>query len=49
MVRVCPAFPQHDVEPGPGRTPLTMESTQVVVPQVHQVFQSGVELLQDGL
>lgn len=40
---------QHDLEPGPCGTPLTVEGTQVVVPQVHQVLQRGVELLQNTL
>lgn len=40
---------ENSVEPGPCSTPLTVEGTQVVVSQVHQVLQRGVELLQDTL
>lgn len=39
-----PAHSRHS-----GENPLTMEGTQVVVPQVHQVLQCRVKLLQDAL
>lgn len=42
-VQLCP------LEPWQCGTPLTVEGTQVVVPQVHQVLQRRVELLQDAL